>query len=204
MTLDQIAIKHGTDKASTHHDYCGVYESYFSPLRGLPITLLEIGVQFGPSIRTWLEYFPAAKIIGVDVSRQEDIKDDRYQFALGDQRDRKFWEALNPTPDVVIDDGSHQPADVIGAFEFLWAKLPPGGLYIVEDVFCFYRHPVIDGAPGREWLNSLLSAVNLAGKYYYSGESSGVLTDLEQTLEFAHFSKGLVVLKKRIGEPNLK
>ena len=60
LTLDQIARKHGTDKCSTCHNYCRTYEQYFGPIRAWPVRLLEIGVQTGASIKTWLEYFPHA------------------------------------------------------------------------------------------------------------------------------------------------
>ena len=66
-TLDALGLKHGTDKSSSGHDYLSFFDAFFAPLRDLPVTLLEIGVYKGASLRTWEEYFPRGKIIGVDL-----------------------------------------------------------------------------------------------------------------------------------------
>ncbi len=72
-SLDQIGIENGTDKASVFtrtyakpHDYLRHMEKFFAPLRNEPITLVEIGVGGGESIRTWLYYFLCAQVIGID------------------------------------------------------------------------------------------------------------------------------------------
>ena len=52
-TLDEIGLKYGTDKSSSHHHYLPFYETFMAPLRDAPITLLEIGVYQGASLRTW-------------------------------------------------------------------------------------------------------------------------------------------------------
>ena len=50
-TLTAIAEKHKTDKVS--HGYTPIYEQYLAPLRAKPVTILEIGVKSGASVRTW-------------------------------------------------------------------------------------------------------------------------------------------------------
>lgn len=42
--LDQLAIKHGTDKSSLHHDYCDIYERLFLHLKDENIVFIEAGV----------------------------------------------------------------------------------------------------------------------------------------------------------------
>ena len=44
-----------------------VYEEYFNPLKDEEITLFEIGVQGGHSMKAWVDYFENGKIIGVDI-----------------------------------------------------------------------------------------------------------------------------------------
>ena len=73
-TLDEIFNANGTDKGSQFgcpgyapHNLGPVYEEAFAPLRLEPIKLLEIGVQGGASIKSWLEYFPSAQIYGIDL-----------------------------------------------------------------------------------------------------------------------------------------
>lgn len=84
--LTEIANETGTDKGTVHkdgHAYTLVYEPLFEQLRDRPINLLEIGLSIGgpelgqpasrkvtdaPSIRMWHEYFPKARIFGIDIS----------------------------------------------------------------------------------------------------------------------------------------
>ncbi|UCE34584.1 MAG: hypothetical protein JSV40_01285, partial [Deltaproteobacteria bacterium] len=57
----EISVEKGTDKSSLH-GYHPRYEAHFGPLRGKSLSLLEIGVQSGASLRLWEEYFPKASI----------------------------------------------------------------------------------------------------------------------------------------------
>jgi hypothetical protein len=66
--LNEIGLKNNTDKSSTIHDYLKKYEKYFPFKRDDKITLLEIGVLNGSSVKSWKEYFVNANIIGVDIN----------------------------------------------------------------------------------------------------------------------------------------
>ena len=66
--LDELGILHGTDKGSLGHGYLGHYERILGPLRDEPITILEIGVSDGASLRMWADYFTRATIVGVDIN----------------------------------------------------------------------------------------------------------------------------------------
>ena len=47
--------------------YLEVYDTLFYPLKNMPLSLVEIGVQNGGSLEIWAEYFSnALNIIGVD------------------------------------------------------------------------------------------------------------------------------------------
>ena len=52
-----------TDKSA---QFLELYDRTFSSIRFRPIVLLELGVANGASLRLWKEYFPHAKIIGID------------------------------------------------------------------------------------------------------------------------------------------
>jgi hypothetical protein len=58
-TLDVIGLKHGTDKASSGHNYLEFYESFFAPLRENQLTVLEIGVYQGASLKTGSSAIPS-------------------------------------------------------------------------------------------------------------------------------------------------
>lgn len=179
MTLDEIAIANGTDKASKHpvlgHDYCRHYEKLFAPMRDQPIKLLEIGVGGGESIKTWLEYFPKAQIYGVDVihdtnqwNAPEAPGDERYSFSTGDQTDRTMWKCFVVNYgcdwDIIIDDGSHFADGIVIAFDGLWPYLSSGGLYCIEDLGVSYGAGTVFVPAGwrnhMDWLRIKLDQLN--------------------------------------------
>jgi hypothetical protein len=65
--LDEIARKFGTDKSSLLNALTEKYEMYLEPRRHERLTLLEIGIYQGASLRMWHEYLPEATIAGADV-----------------------------------------------------------------------------------------------------------------------------------------
>jgi hypothetical protein len=189
-TLDQIAIRHQTDKASVFtrtyakpHDYCRHLESFFAPMRDKPIKFLEIGVGGGESIRTWLEYFSLAQIYGVDFvhdtnpyNTPESKEVPHYTFCQGNQGDPVFWACFAASYGtewgVIMDDGSHVSSDIIATFKCLWPHVAPGGLYEIED---------LNAAP--EAVGFLLAKV----------PELNIGTDIDSI----HFSKELCILRKK-------
>jgi Methyltransferase domain len=140
-SLDTIALRHGTDKASNCHGFTAIYEPLFAPFRFEPITLLEIGVLAGASVRTWGEYFPAATIIGIDIRPSALAHEsDRVSILIGDQADREFLlTAAERGPfQIIIDDGAHMPEEQITSLLTLWPYVAPGGIYAVEDIHTSY------------------------------------------------------------------
>lgn len=140
MTLDELAIKYGTDKSSKCHNYTPVYEQMFEPVREEPFKILEIGVATGASLRTWLEYFPNAEIHGIDISLEQMnepmLNSERLTIHIGNQNDKEFLDNIGIDFDIVIDDGSHQVSDQIFTFKSLWPNTKL--VYIVEDLYTSY------------------------------------------------------------------
>ncbi|MGA1276597.1 MAG: class I SAM-dependent methyltransferase [Gemmobacter sp.] len=150
--LTELADRHGSDKGSTKHRYTELYHMLFLPLRDRPIRLLEMGLQIGgpehgrragrqttdlPSVRMWLEYFPHAEIVGLDVSDFGWFHDPRFRFIRCDMDKRaeiaRAAAAEGPF-DIIIDDASHASHHQQFALLEWWPKLRPGGLYIIEDL----------------------------------------------------------------------
>lgn len=139
MTLDELAIKYGTDKSSLDHNYIEFYEKY---LPKNPKKILEIGVLTGASIRMWKEYFPEAEIHGLDLFEEHSEPEiEGVKWWKGSQTDPYILHLLRKENfDVIIDDGSHNSRDQLITFDGLFSQEM---VYFVEDIHCceeeFYR-----------------------------------------------------------------
>lgn len=136
MTWDEVALSFGTDKASSHHGYMAHYERL---LADRPIErLLEIGVAEGRSLATWRQLLPDTLVVGVDIVPQclTSNRPGSPVLWANAAEPAHMWAvtALHGPFDVIIDDGSHIHDDVRIAFEELYPRLRPGGIYIVEDL----------------------------------------------------------------------
>lgn len=140
-SLDAIGIKNGTDKNSTpaHHDYLTFYEQVFESIRHDTFTFLEIGVYRGSSLHTWGEYFQNATVVGADIDPAANVPISlpNVHIRLGDASRLEFLDELVAEfgrPRVIVDDGSHFWHHQIETFRYLWPRLKPGGIYIMEDL----------------------------------------------------------------------
>lgn len=202
MTLDEIGNSFGTDKGSiSTHNYLDYYDYLFGLLREEPIVLVEIGVQFGYSIKMWLEYFTQAKIHGIDIVADYSCSNPRVRLWTGDQRDVNFWNRFKsevPYADIIIDDGCHNADAQKITFESLWPLLKSGGTYIIEDWFTVYDPHFASPVSGSDWLASLVASLNWNGKSYHGKPGPvGVVTDFEKSIHSIVLRKGLVVIKKQ-------
>jgi len=193
--LHQIGLECGTDKA-TMHGYTRYYNELLATWRHKPITLVEIGVDGGESIKMWSEYFtsPDTHIYGVDI---HDKKGDlgRGKFVLGDATQPNFiHDLVNLTGplDIIVDDGSHFSGQQKDSLRLLWPHLKSSGMYIVEDCHSSYHYPwtipeeVSFVHSMLDWIDSLMEK---------GASHCGVPT--ESAIEEIVFRKSLVILKKR-------
>ena len=134
-------MRHGTDKNSTYHNYLQHYEKELYDRRKESITLLEIGVHTGASLRTWQEYFINGSITGVDIDPAcLSHAAERTKIILANQSnndDLQRLASLGPW-DFIIDDGSHVWDDQIMSFQTLFPSISCNGLYIIEDMQTSY------------------------------------------------------------------
>lgn len=135
MTLDQIGVKHSCDKSSLHHNYLGLYELLFQNFDLLlDVRILEVGVQFGLSLKTWMDYFPYPLITGID-SVDNGVAIDRVNIIIADAYKESTLLMLNGREfDLIIDDGSHDPTHQLFFVQNYYKLLSENGLLIVEDV----------------------------------------------------------------------
>ena len=170
-TLDELAIKYGTDKSSLNHNYTTFYEKH---LPKEPKRILEIGVKDGASVMMWREYFPNAEIFGLDlfVETSESAVFDKMiannlgiinvNLWAGNQCDYQVLEQLRKYDfDVIIDDGSHNSRDQMMTFFGLFN----GKHYFIEDLHCngdeYYSQGLPNDFRAYELFNGLLELQEL-------------------------------------------
>ncbi len=142
--LAELGQKHGADKAG-HHHYYGLYERYLNSKRESVRAVLELGVAHGKSLLVWLDYFPRARVVGVD-NRELDLSD---KVKVGLQEEMRGWvyvadqgdkESLDRVCaemgafDLIVDDAGHEPIKQRVSLEILWPYLNSGGVYVIEDL----------------------------------------------------------------------
>lgn len=138
MTLNEIGVEENTDKAALlhrgSHHYLDLYELLFRGWRDDDISILEIGVLDGGSARTWLRYFPNAKITVLDILDVA-VSDPRVEFIHGDAySDEVISKLQDRTYDIMIDDADHRVENQTIFLKRYSPMLKPNGIMIVEDV----------------------------------------------------------------------
>ena len=197
-------------------DIYPLYDSYFAQLADQPITLLELGVHSGESLKTFATLFPRARIIGIDIEdRGLDFSAfPNVWFERGDQRDAELLAAICHTHapdglDIIIDDASHLGAYSWASYQALFPFWKSGGLYFVEDWATGYWTDWPDGGAfheaaveGKRTVSHDLGMVGfvkaLADEVMGYGIRSGPNAPFTRPdrLEFMHVHKPMVVLKK--------
>ena len=129
------------------HGYVEIYKSFFENIKNNKLNILEIGVADGASIKVWSDYFANSNIAGIDIKKidieEKKLKKKNIKIYQGSQTDKAFLQKIikiHNNFDIIIDDGSHYPKDVIKSFELLFPCLSLNGLYFVEDVQTSYNH----------------------------------------------------------------
>lgn len=145
--LPELALLYGSDKWGGHW-YAQHYQQHFQHLRRKKLTLLEIGIggyadpkAGGNSLRMWKQYFPNARIVGIDIHDKSFHDENRIKIFQGDQTDEAFLRRVIHEigrPDIIIDDGSHINSHIIRTFEILFPLLADQGIYVVEDTQTSY------------------------------------------------------------------
>jgi len=134
MNLTTISKKYGTDKVS--HGFTQFYDSILNKRKDKIKNLLEIGILNGASLFSWNDYFPEAKIYGID-NIEKNIKNDNIITFKGNQQNINFLnEIIHKTGnfDIIIDDGSHNMDHQQISFGHLFKNINSGGFYIIEDL----------------------------------------------------------------------
>ena len=160
MTLDEIAatLKERTDKGSADindHNYLVCYEKYVSPIRDNVKCLLELGVDWGASIDLWGQYFPNARVHGVELFYHKtkfsrDKFNNRFSFYNGDYANPVFLSSMmsiiGNDIDIIVDDGAHDISTQVIALKALAPYLSNDGYYFLEDLMVNNTEHIVKAA----------------------------------------------------------
>jgi hypothetical protein len=162
MTLHEIGLQTGTDKA-TFHGYCDFYQRKLSDLQIGTGAFLELGIYKGASLAMWEKWLPNLSIFGADIdTAQIDRPFERAMFGQVDCGDemalRKFAVNILESKKqsrfrCVVDDASHLWAHQYASFRALW---PLTDIFVMEDLHTSLR-PVY----GREDMKPVITAGQL-------------------------------------------
>jgi 23S rRNA U2552 (ribose-2'-O)-methylase RlmE/FtsJ len=113
-------------------------------------------VKGGASIAAFREYFPKAKIYGIDVDPHCKVFDNPSKnifVEIMSQTDEAAINAfLKDTKfDIILDDASHVNKFTIASYNILNNRIKSNGLYIIEDLGCAYFKLETEFGVSRIW-----------------------------------------------------
>jgi hypothetical protein len=133
-----------SDKGTTHDYISAYYNNEFTSKRFESISILEIGIHAGLSLKLWKDWFENANIFAIDPCKEVDIleeivdeinqrknvkiiKDDAYSESI-----LSIFE--DNSLDYIIDDGPHTLDSQIYSLRNWYKKIKSGGKLIIEDI----------------------------------------------------------------------
>lgn len=216
MTLREIALKHGTDKAGgrdnpDNHEFCEAYEFFLAPWRDEPFVMMELGIggyeypeKGGEGLRTWREYFPNAVIHGVDLHQKSFTIPGVTIHQCAQDNIGKLREIVKHmvwAPDLIIDDASHNNLLTLVSFRTLFPLLKPGGIYVVEDAHTSYWEKYYDGGwhtlTAMEFFKHQADCIN---KRHWPGGTKPCpdLPECVEGIESVHFFQEIIFIRKKL------
>ena len=186
-SIKSLSKKHNANKPVLYTD---IYEEYFLAIRNKSLSILELGILKGGSLKLWAEYFPNSKVIGIDVQKVE-LDDDtrRIHIYQGYQQDKHFLDKVRQEVapngfDIIIDDASHIGLYTKQSFWHLFDNhLINGGIYAIEDWGTGYWPTWHDGARFLPYEEDVK-----AGELpkYFPSHQYGMVGFLKQLIDESH------------------
>lgn len=179
--------------------YFEIYHRHFQKFIGRPVNILEIGIFSGGSLEMWRRYFgEGCHVFGVDIQPEcLAYQSEWVTIKIGDQGDRNFWREFKrgmPRLDIIIDDGSHRPADQIVTLEELLPHINPGGVFVCEDVH---------GSGNRfaQYVSGFAANLNASDLNWQQNTISSPATPFQSAINSIHLYPYVVVIEKSTTAP---
>lgn len=146
--LTKLANEIGIDKGTTYgeaHGFTEFYSPYFEKIkeRGEKINILEVGVQYGGSLRLYNEFFGQenCEIYGLDIDPSQnhyETENVHVYFTNQNSLDYLKKTAKDNFPgvkfDIIIDDGGHEYLQQFNTLLAYYPLLKEDGIFIIEDL----------------------------------------------------------------------
>lgn len=138
--LIDIVNNEKTDK-NTVHSYLNLYQSLLQKKKYSCKNVIEVGVQWGGSIKLWHDYFPNATIYGCDIYEESIMWDQ-----IMNNNRIKLFNSINAYDplfvnkikdirfDFAIDDGPHTLESMIQFIQLYLPLMTEDGIFIIENV----------------------------------------------------------------------
>jgi hypothetical protein len=146
-TLTEILASHpncdkGGNGPNALHSYDVVYEKLLEHKRLQVTHVLEVGVRYGHSLKVWAEYFPNARIFGIDNASECPLwvsDDPRIEvFEADTTKPETVAAVMNRFSfgsfDFIVDDGLHRSFAQAVTYGTLKPYLAKDGTYVIEDL----------------------------------------------------------------------
>ena len=180
--------------------YFPIYDKHFRRYVNRPCVFIEIGCGQGGSLQLWKSLLgPHAQIIGIDIRPEcKNFEEDQIAIRIGDQSDHTFLQSVLEEfgqPDIIIDDGSHIMSHIQSSFNYLYTKISPSGIYLVEDLHTAYWDEYGGGLNREgsfiETIKSLIDELN-------ADHSRGILkpTEFTKSTHSMHLYDSVCVFEK--------
>ena len=134
-SLRVIAERQGTDKG-VYHKFATFYGECLEKRKNDIKLVVEMGVAQGKSLAMWREYFPLARVVGLDIEPKQ--IEDTYVCDGGNAD--SILQALRSADipeksiDLFIDDGGHFMDQQQITWQTVWPYLAPKAFFIMEDL----------------------------------------------------------------------
>ena len=143
MSLEQLVDNERTDK-NTAHSYLPLYQQLLIGKKDTAKNVLEVGINYGGSIKLWSDFFTNATVYGLDIMNSNmvwtDIKNNKniILHTSTDAYNTELFTTLflskNIKCDFMLDDGPHT-LDSMKKFIKLYSQImTDDGILIIEDV----------------------------------------------------------------------
>ena len=191
--------------------YFDIYEENFSKFKKRKITILEIGIAKGGSLRMWKNYFSSdSTIVGIDINPEcKKFEKDNIKTYIGNQTDVNFLGSVIKDigkPDIIIDDGGHTSSQQIISFNYLFGHLNDKGIYLVEDTHASYHSDFQDRQDGFTFMDYVKSLPDKLNLWYQYNDYKIYKKEIKEKINMPYFTKNtykisfynsIVVFEKR-------